>query len=91
MLDSPGEGGKSVPASVWVGTQPVWEGASVVNFIDDLTQSAPLVPSPPLVIVAVSADPPAVVTVHGLDELPLTSTVSVHVVVETRTTWTRRV
>jgi hypothetical protein len=81
MLTAPGRTRNSVPASDWVGTQPVWGGSSVVNFIDDLTVTAPLVPAPPLVIAAVSGTPPAVITLHGVDELPLTSTLSVHIVV----------
>jgi hypothetical protein len=84
MTLAPGRAGNLVPASVWVGSQPVWGGASVVNFIDDLTGTAPLSPTPPLVIAAVSADPPAVVTLHGIDELPLTSTLSLHIVVADR-------
>ncbi|MGO9344134.1 MAG: hypothetical protein ACLP6E_16730 [Acidimicrobiales bacterium] len=81
MLDAPGRSRNSVPSSVWVGPDPAWEQASVVSFIDDLTQSAPLVPTPPLVITAVSASPPAVVTLRGVDELPVTSTLTLHVVV----------
>ncbi len=81
MLDAPGSSRNSVPASVWVGPGSAWEQASVVSFIDDLTQSAPLVPRPPLVIAAVSVSPPAVVTSGGVDELPLTSSVALHIVV----------
>ncbi len=81
MLDAPGSSRNSVPASVWVGPGSAWEQESVVSFIDDLTQSAPLVPRPPLLIAAVSASPPAVVTSSGVDELPLTSSLVLHVVV----------
>ncbi len=84
VLDSPGRGQNSVPQSVWVGALPVWQGASVVNFIDSLTQSAPQVSAPPLLIVGVSAQPPAVVTVHGVDQLPMTNSLSLHIVVADR-------
>lgn len=84
MFDAPGKGRNSIPSSVWVGAQAVWDGASVVDFIDDLTLSAPLVPSPPLAIAAVSVSPPAVVTLRGVDELPLTTSLYLHVVVADR-------
>jgi hypothetical protein len=84
ILEAPGSSRNSVPASVWVGPGSAWEQASVVSFIDDLTQSAPLVARPPLVIAAVSASPPAVVTSGGVDELPLTNSVALHVVVADR-------
>jgi hypothetical protein len=81
MLDAPGKGRNSVPPSVWVGAQNAWQAPSVVSFIDDLTQSAPTVTVEPLAIAAVSADPPAVVTRDGIDELPLATSLYVHVVV----------
>ena len=74
------------------GSPPCGRPRPSLNFIDALTESAPRrVAAPPLAIVAVSGNPPAVVTVRGVDELP-----AHHGIVSrtwsspTRTTWRRR-
>lgn len=81
MLEAPGRGLNSVPPSVWVGAETAWQAPTMISFIDDLTQSAPTVTVEPLAIAAVSCDPPAVVTRGGIDELPMATSLSVHVVV----------
>lgn len=82
MLRAPGRGANSVPESAWVQFDAsVWQQASVTGFITALAESAPRVARSPLPIVTVSGSPPAVVTSHNSDVLPVTNEYSVHVIV----------
>jgi hypothetical protein len=82
LLRAPGQEANSVPASAWTGFDAsVWQQASVTGFITALAESAPHVAVPPLAIVTVSGNPPAVVTSGSADVLPTTDGYSLHVVV----------
>jgi hypothetical protein len=81
LLEAPGRGANTIPASAWVGGLDVWRQASLSSFITDLFSSAPRVALQPLAIVAVAGNPPAVVTDRGADVLPDTTLYSLHVVV----------
>jgi len=82
LLADPGSRHDAVPVSAWVGSRAVWGAASVSRFVSDLVSIAPAVAGRPFVIVAVWASPPAFRVEKGVDVLPLTRDLAVHVVVE---------
>jgi len=82
LLEAPGRQHNLVPASSWVGHSDVWRPATVDQFAETLIGAASSSTNGTLVIAAVSGDPPAVVTVDGADVIPVTTTLSLHIVVE---------
>jgi hypothetical protein len=84
VLEAPYRGRNALPESVWVGSKTQWGQVALAGFVSDIA-SIVTSATQPISILAVSIDPPSVVTIAGSDVLPTTSRVSVHVVVRNMT------
>jgi hypothetical protein len=82
LMGAPGKRANSIPSSAWIGSMKVWSDSSVSALVTALAGSAASTAGKPLVLVAVKAEPAAVVIPTGAYVLPSTSKLSLFVVVE---------